>query len=150
MSASAKVISLFDVLPDESQQFITFWYRYPKRVDKLAAQRAWARLSPADRTQAVESLPAHVAYWQLSGTRKQFIPHPATWLNGRRWEDELADLDTPLTDLGQCDWNRNGTREPGQPRCAQPAVSTAPAGHASAGHCYCATHARKQGLAVPK
>ena len=20
----------------------------------------------------------------------QFIPHPATWLNGKRWEDELA------------------------------------------------------------
>jgi hypothetical protein len=23
------------------------------------------------------------------GTEKQYIPHPSTWLNGERWEDDL-------------------------------------------------------------
>ena len=27
------------------------------------------------------------AQWQENGG--QFIPHPATWLNGHRWEDEV-------------------------------------------------------------
>jgi len=26
--------------------------------------------------------------WNRDGGR--YIPHPSTWLNGRRWEDELA------------------------------------------------------------
>jgi hypothetical protein len=26
----------------------------------------------------------------LAGKEKQFVPHPATWLNGRRWEDDVA------------------------------------------------------------
>ena len=25
----------------------------------------------------------------VAGSGKQFIPHPATWLNGSRWDDEV-------------------------------------------------------------
>ena len=28
------------------------------------------------------------AQWKENGG--QYIPHPATWLNGRRWEDEVV------------------------------------------------------------
>lgn len=140
-SAGGNVVSLFEVLPQEGQQFILFWYRYPRRVSKIEAQRAWSRLSAADRTAVLERLPAQVAHWQLSGTERRFIPHPATWLNQRRWEDELDDLDSPLTDLGQCDWNQHGTREPGQPRCEGRAKHTA-----ANGNCYCPAHARRLGI----
>lgn len=139
---AAQVISLFDVLPEQGQQFIGFWYRYPKKVGKLEAQRAWARLSRDDREAAAAALPAHVAHWQLSGTEKRFIPHPATWLNGRRWEDELQDLDEPLQDLGRCEWNANGNREPGQGRCASRAKHTVITGSGSP-HCYCEAHAHR-------
>jgi hypothetical protein len=33
------------------------------------------------------------------GTERQFIPHPATWLNGERWEDEL-ETEMPQKKLG--------------------------------------------------
>ena len=136
MNARGNVVSLFEALPQDGQQFILFWYRYPRKQGKLEAQRAWARLAGADRTAALERLPAQVAQWQLSGTERRFIPHPATWLNQRRWEDELEDLDSPLTDLGQCDWNRHGTREPGKARCEARATASAPNGN-----CYCPRHA---------
>lgn len=136
MSGAANVVSLFEVLPEDGQQFILFWYRYPRKQGKLEAQRAWSRLSAADRAAALQRMPAQVAQWQLSGTQRRFIPHASTWLNQRRWEDELQDLDAPLTDLGQCDWNQHGTREPGRGRCEARAKFSAPNGN-----CYCPKHA---------
>ena len=142
MSAtSAAVVSLFESLPEDGQQFVLFWYRYPRKVCKLEAQRAWSRLSPADRAACLERLPAHVAQWQLSGTPRRFVPHAATFLHQRRWEDEIEDLDAPLADLGQCMWNLNGKREPGRPRCDAMAIATD-----ERGIVYCAAHARKLGL----
>lgn len=139
--ASAKVVSLYEVLPEQGQDFILFWYRYPKKVAKLDAQRAWSRLSRADQRTCLERLPPLVAHWQLSGTLRRFIPYPATFLNGRRWEDDIADLDEPLTDLGRCDWNRNGTREAGRPQCEARATLNSPNGN-----CYCPLHGTKLGL----
>jgi hypothetical protein len=140
MSARGNVVSLFEALPAESQQFIAFWYRYPRKQARAEAERAWWRLSQADRAAALERIPAQVAQWQLSGTQRRFIPHASTWLNQRRWEDEIEDLDSPLTDLGQCDWNRHGTREPGRPRCEDRARVSAPNGN-----CYCTRHAPMAG-----
>lgn len=70
--------------------FAIFWAAYPRKVAKQAAWKAWARLHPTEdlltvmlaklREQAVS------VQWQKDGG--QFIPHPSTWLNQGRWEDE--------------------------------------------------------------
>lgn len=66
------------------------WYaQYPKRVARALAERAWAKMSERDREAAIASLPTHLRFWTASGTDRMYIPNPATWLNGRRWEDEL-------------------------------------------------------------
>lgn len=68
--------------------FATFWCAYPKKVGKGAAEKAWKQLKPDLQTvlQAIErALPTE--QWRKNGG--QFIPNPATWLNQRRWEDEL-------------------------------------------------------------
>jgi len=70
-------------------EFDQFWTGYPKRVAKKDAQKAWAKLSAEERAKALEALPTHIRYWDLKGTEKHYIPHPATWLNGARFEDEL-------------------------------------------------------------
>ena len=72
-----------------SDDFDAFWNAYPRKTGKTQASKAWSKLKQVDRTKAVDILPTHVAYWHRAGTATQFIPHPATWLNGRRWEDEL-------------------------------------------------------------
>jgi hypothetical protein len=70
--------------------FIQFWTAYPRKVAKGAAEKAWVKIHPDDTlaasiVTAVERAKAS-ADWRKDGG--QFIPHPATWLNGRRWEDE--------------------------------------------------------------
>lgn len=71
--------------------FADFWEQYPKKVAKPAAEKAWRKAKPskqllADLMAGLERQKAS-ADWQKDGGR--FIPHPATWLNGRRWDDEL-------------------------------------------------------------
>ncbi len=68
----------------------TDWYQaYPRKVARADAEKMWKRMSPADQAAAIEALPKHIAKWLHDGTEKQYIPHPATWLNGKRWEDEI-------------------------------------------------------------
>jgi hypothetical protein len=70
--------------------FAAFWEQYPKKVAKTQAMKAWQKLKPSKRL--LSDLMAGLerakssANWQKDGG--QFIPHPATWINGRRWEDE--------------------------------------------------------------
>ena len=72
--------------------FDGFWAEYPKKVARKDAVKAWERLSPDDGT--VQQIMAGLQKWKNSDewTRDdgRYIPHPATWLNGRRWEDEVT------------------------------------------------------------
>lgn len=69
--------------------FPDFYATYPKKVARADAEKMWRRMSDADRQAAIEALPKHCTKWLHDGTEKQYIPHPASWLNGRRWEDEV-------------------------------------------------------------
>lgn len=69
--------------------FEEFWALYPRRVSKKDAQAAWGQMTEQQKFAAIHSLPVHVRYWSMSGTTKEFLPYPATWLRGERWEDEL-------------------------------------------------------------
>lgn len=69
--------------------FDEFWSAYPRKVSKPQAEKAWRKLNPDAQT--LQNILDGVArdgrsdQWLRDGG--QFIPHPATWLNGRRWED---------------------------------------------------------------
>lgn len=69
--------------------FDSFWNLYPRRVAKRDAEKAWARLSAEQQFAALSALPIHVRYWQAAGTSKEYLPYPASWINGERWSDEL-------------------------------------------------------------
>lgn len=71
--------------------FAKFWAAYPKKVSKPQAQKAWQKLKPDEDLlgrilQAIESQKKS-DQWQRD--KGQYIPYPATWLNNRRWEDDL-------------------------------------------------------------
>ena len=67
--------------------FEAFWSAYPRRVAKLAAQRAWKKaVKQADPALIVASLERQVGAGVFV---EPYIPHPATWLNNGRWEDDL-------------------------------------------------------------
>ena len=77
------------------ERFEGFWRMYPVKKSKQAAIRAWDSLHPDDRLLAVmgHALQRQLASpeWQrkLREEGGQGIPYPATWINGRRWEDEV-------------------------------------------------------------
>ena len=69
--------------------FEAFYRDYPRKTDKKAAERAWDKLSEKDRLAAYAGMVYHRdnnPQWQ----DKSLIPHPSTFLNGRRWEDEIV------------------------------------------------------------
>lgn len=71
--------------------FALFWQEYPRKAAKAAALKAWQKLNPSP--ELVERILAHVRDhkrsqdWIKDGG--QFVPYPATFLNGRRWEDDI-------------------------------------------------------------
>ena len=70
--------------------FEAFYALYPRKQGKRDALLAWEQLAPGEalRRRMLEALEKQKqsAQWQREGGR--FIPYPATWLSGQRWEDE--------------------------------------------------------------
>lgn len=71
--------------------FAEFWAAYPahKRRAKPTALRAWRaqRIDAATLPQVLAALERDKASWEWTKANGQFVCYPATWLNGRRWED---------------------------------------------------------------
>ena len=69
-----------------------FWPAYPRKVGKENARKAFVKLKPDRETveRMVQAVKVQSASDQWRRDGGQFIPHPATWLHGRRWEDEQA------------------------------------------------------------
>lgn len=71
--------------------FDEFWKAYPRKVGKGDCKKIWVRLKPAIELQQ-RILEAVADQKQSNDWIKEhgkFIPHPSTWLNGERWEDEI-------------------------------------------------------------
>jgi hypothetical protein len=67
--------------------FAEFWERYPRKVGKGAAQKAYAKaIAKAGHDDLMFGLSQQMA--SLTAKDPQYIPHPATWLNAERWNDE--------------------------------------------------------------
>lgn len=78
-----------EIIAEWETSFMAWWSMQIRKVGKDKARTAWRKLSEPDRVAALEAMPHHVQRWRSEGVAEKFIPHPVTWLNGRRWEDEL-------------------------------------------------------------
>lgn len=69
--------------------FEEFWSKYPRKVAKHPARQKWAKLviSRAVYEEILNAIERfkRTRQWQDIG----FIPHASTFLNQRRWEDEI-------------------------------------------------------------
>lgn len=75
-------------------RFEDFWLTYPKRIGKGAAEKAFAKaIQLTDPDLIIEAV--RKSDWPKDPT---FIPHPATWLNQRRWQDEPVAKKASLKD----------------------------------------------------
>jgi len=71
-------------------RFTAFWDAYPKHVKKQDAEKAWLRLNPSE--ELTQTIINHVLKMRASPDwqkeQGKYIPYPASYLNGKRWEDE--------------------------------------------------------------
>lgn len=73
--------------------FEVWWNLYPRKVGKIAARRAWIRQRLDLVADEVIGHLAEQVERQYKNTPKKYIPHPTTYLNQGRWEDEIEEVD---------------------------------------------------------
>lgn len=73
-----------------AEGFDDFWATWPKKDAKVDAIKAWNQIAPDAELQG-QIIAAVKLQMKANGPlarERQFIPLPASWLNGKRWEDE--------------------------------------------------------------
>lgn len=93
----------------EPDGFEEFWAAYPRRLAKGTARKAYAKaITKIEPTALLRAVKRQANAWTREGKEQQFIPHPATWLNGERWQDEAGKRRKPpdgdLRDVPLADW----------------------------------------------
>ena len=69
----------------DNGEFLKFWDLYGKKEKRADAKKRFEKLKPEEVQEIFKTLPAFLqAHKEL-----QFRPYPITYLNQRRWEDEL-------------------------------------------------------------
>lgn len=68
--------------------FDAFWANYPRRVGRIAAEKAYAKALTMGATPELLAEMATIYTRASSTSEPQFVKHPATWLNAGCWEDE--------------------------------------------------------------
>jgi len=72
------------------QGWVQFWNVYPNRVGKSKAWDSWKKKKCENLWKVIiAAVEAQKLTDQWFKDEGKFIPHPATWLNQERWEDEV-------------------------------------------------------------
>ena len=81
--------------PEPPPDFGDFWLLWPRgcRVAKKDAIRAWSKLTHAQQVAALVGLVKWRYVWEYRARQRhdfyEYLPYPATWINGERWEDDV-------------------------------------------------------------
>lgn len=69
-----------------NDHFEVFWNEYPRKVAKKKAESVFLKMDVSSETfnQMLTALRKQKAKWK----DPKYIPHPTTWLNQERWNDE--------------------------------------------------------------
>jgi hypothetical protein len=111
---------------DLADRFVRFWNAYPLKVAKPRAERSFRKLAP-DEPLLEQILVAidrqrRSREWRKEGG--EYIPHPSTWLNNRRWEDEVRLPPGSVATLAGSDW-RDECEQIHGGRCGNPTMHAA-------------------------
>lgn len=83
----------------ENLLFDRFWAVYPRHTAKQTAWKSFEKLNPDESLvqQMITAVERQKQSEQWTKDNGQFIPHPATWINQRRWEDEVPVIPHKVT-----------------------------------------------------
>lgn len=80
-----------DVILRTPEPFEAWWAIYPRKAAKKEARKAWAQMTGEIAKLTLAELMIRTSAFAESVVHKdpEHIAHPATWLRGERWNDEL-------------------------------------------------------------
>jgi hypothetical protein len=98
--------------PPFETAFACFWSHYPRREAKGAALKAFEKLDGATQQRAITAAQNYaLATSQWPDVDRPFIPHPATWLNSGRFDDDPKTwIRKPLNGEQEDGWDRHIAR----------------------------------------
>jgi predicted phage replisome organizer len=104
-----------EILTQHEYDFKAFWEAYPKKVGKKEAQKAWSKVK-VDIDVILNALEIVKNTDDWNKQNGKFIPYPATWLNGARWEDEIQPINASVNDrlkewIKECEDEQTGNRQ---------------------------------------
>lgn len=79
--------------------FDEFWATYPRKAGKGAAAKAWKQATKRASPMTILAGCQRYAEDPNLPTDHRYVPHPATWLNGDRWEDDP--MPAPATNVSK-------------------------------------------------
>tara|TARA_R100000426_G_scaffold66085_1_gene46073 strand:- start:1004 stop:1690 length:687 start_codon:yes stop_codon:yes gene_type:complete len=85
-------------------EFERWWDKYPRKVGKYKAASLFSKIRQEVELNVLLDATDKFAE-AMKDQEKKFIPHPTTWLNGRRWNDRIEvlqenDMKKALEELG--------------------------------------------------
>lgn len=87
-SSTRKKVSVSDVYNDP--HFQAFWKSAYRKTSKATAAKAFTKAcARADQETILKAWSKQNERWRAEQADKRYVPHPATWLSGERWEDEI-------------------------------------------------------------
>jgi hypothetical protein len=109
-SSASRKRSAKEQLPDHPR-FDEFWAAYPRHVGKKIAKEAFAKAIEAgiDPDKIIKTAAAFARSCVRTRTEQHHMPHPTTWLNQERWDDEYDgepgqdNRPAPPPHCGRCD-----------------------------------------------
>lgn len=79
-----------ELVNDTDLWFGEFWKLYPRKVAKANAVKAFKKKCKDEQTYTAIMRGLQNYVTACKGKDPQYIAHPATWINGERWNDEVA------------------------------------------------------------
>lgn len=75
----------------QEERFNRFWDAYPRKQKIGEAEKAWAKINPDDALtgRIIEAVRTCITS-DFRFREEQFTPLPATWLNGKEWENKYG------------------------------------------------------------
>lgn len=96
----------------QPEWFDRFWALYPRRTNRGQAVKAWDKLKPDMELCKIMADAIRVQMRSEQWQDPRHIPHPSTWLNGERWNDEIfggkSPDDPPPRKTGRLTVDENG------------------------------------------
>jgi hypothetical protein len=79
-----------DAVRQKESLFEIFWKAYPRKTNKAFARKCFDKAKVTqellDKMLVAIAKQKKTSQWQML----EYIPHPSSWLNGERWEDEVT------------------------------------------------------------